>query len=198
MDREKRSEILAAACDLFTHFGFKKTSIDDVAQKAGVAKGTVYLATKSKADLFYEVLLKEIRDWNAESAVHIDPARPAEELLFEEASRSFFELDARPLIKGLLTGEFDDMLPKLRERFSELRQVCVTNLLEILRIGIRQGRFRDDLDLTQVAHLLLDMHVATLMFHLKGAIDAHEVMATRAQIGFALILDGLKPRPGSP
>jgi AcrR family transcriptional regulator len=49
---EKRDRILDAAQSLFVRYGVKRTSIDDVAREAGVAKGTVYLSFESKAKLF--------------------------------------------------------------------------------------------------------------------------------------------------
>jgi AcrR family transcriptional regulator len=48
----KREAILAAALSLFGRYGYRRTSIDDIAREAGVAKGTVYLHVESKEALF--------------------------------------------------------------------------------------------------------------------------------------------------
>jgi len=48
----KREAILAAALELFGRYGYRRTSIDDIARQAGVAKGTVYLYVESKEALF--------------------------------------------------------------------------------------------------------------------------------------------------
>lgn len=50
--REKREVILAAAQTLFGRYGYRRTAIDDIAQEAGIAKGTVYLYFKSKEEIF--------------------------------------------------------------------------------------------------------------------------------------------------
>jgi AcrR family transcriptional regulator len=50
--KEKHEAILAAAKQLFGHYGYRRTSIDDIAQEARVAKGTVYLYFKSKEEIF--------------------------------------------------------------------------------------------------------------------------------------------------
>ncbi len=47
----KREAILHAAWALIRHYGYSKTTIDDIARKAGVGKGTVYLYFKSKTDI---------------------------------------------------------------------------------------------------------------------------------------------------
>jgi AcrR family transcriptional regulator len=48
----KREAILAAALDLFGRYGWRRTSVDDIARQAGVAKGTVYLYVDTKETLF--------------------------------------------------------------------------------------------------------------------------------------------------
>src|SRR5258708_20585341 len=49
---DKRRAILSAAQGLFLRYGVKRTSLDDVARDAGVAKGTLYLYFDSKDTLF--------------------------------------------------------------------------------------------------------------------------------------------------
>jgi AcrR family transcriptional regulator len=65
MTQEERSErsraqILDAALDLFSHQGFRATSIRDIAAKAGVSTGSVYHHFEDKEQVF-ETLLKQFR-----------------------------------------------------------------------------------------------------------------------------------------
>jgi AcrR family transcriptional regulator len=50
------TELAAAALDLFVERGFAATRLDDVAKRAGVSKGTLYLYFDSKEDLFKAVI----------------------------------------------------------------------------------------------------------------------------------------------
>lgn len=50
------NELLEAALSLFGEFGYAQTRLDDVAAKAGISKGTVYLYFASKQDLFEAVI----------------------------------------------------------------------------------------------------------------------------------------------
>ena len=52
---ERRAAIIAAGLDEFTARGFAATRLDDVAKRAGVAKGTIYLHFKDKEALFQEL-----------------------------------------------------------------------------------------------------------------------------------------------
>jgi AcrR family transcriptional regulator len=53
---ERRAAILAAALDEFAARGFAATRLDDVARRAGVAKGTIYLHFRDKESLFQELV----------------------------------------------------------------------------------------------------------------------------------------------
>lgn len=56
-----RARLLRAAKALFEQHGYRRTSVDEVARQSGVAKGTVYVHFKSKAELMLHVLLEEKR-----------------------------------------------------------------------------------------------------------------------------------------
>ncbi|MBU5460769.1 TetR/AcrR family transcriptional regulator [Anaerostipes sp. MSJ-23] len=54
--KKKQNALLETAYKLFTHKGFQKTSIADIAHEAGVAKGTFYLYFKDKTDIHYKLI----------------------------------------------------------------------------------------------------------------------------------------------
>jgi AcrR family transcriptional regulator len=53
---ERRDAILTAALDEFSARGFEAARLDDVARRAGVAKGTIYLYFRDKESLFQELI----------------------------------------------------------------------------------------------------------------------------------------------
>ncbi|MCY0875243.1 MAG: TetR/AcrR family transcriptional regulator [Firmicutes bacterium] len=52
MASSRTRRIFQAAIDVFSEYGFEKATMDEIAARAGVAKGTVYYHFKSKEDLF--------------------------------------------------------------------------------------------------------------------------------------------------
>jgi len=82
----KRQLLLEAAQKLFSRHGYRRTSVDDIAQEAGVAKGTVYVYFNDK-----EALFKAVVDYFAE------------------------ELDARTLSALKIEGPPDEKLRALLE-----------------------------------------------------------------------------------
>lgn len=197
MESDKRECILMSAAKSFTRFGFKKASIESIAKDAGVAKGTVYLACESKEDLFYQALHRELRHWIAEVAKCIDPRRPADELLGTVALAGFSFFDAHPLVRDLFNGEHHAMLPQWVDRLDDLRSLGRANTIEILRLGMRQGRFRQSLDLEEVASLLQDLNLSTYLFHTQASAGRPERLARRLEAGLDLVLNGLRISPSA-
>lgn len=56
-DKDRRDRILNAAADLISHFGYNKTTVADIASKAGISKGAVYLHFKSKDEVLEALLI---------------------------------------------------------------------------------------------------------------------------------------------
>jgi AcrR family transcriptional regulator len=192
MDSEKRECIVVSAAKAFARYGFKKASIDDIAKDAGVAKGTVYLAAESKEDLLYQALLHDLREWNSQVAKTIDPRKDALELLAELARIGLESLPGRPLVKQLVEGDFHALLPRWSDRLDELTSMCRRNTIDVLNLGIKQGRFRADLDVDETATLLLDLQVSTLLFHNRPTPDRDERLLRRFTAAMSLIDEGLK------
>jgi AcrR family transcriptional regulator len=66
LKEQKKTDIADAARQLFTEFGYKSVSMEQIANKANVAKGTVYLYFKDKEDLFYclvKQFIAQIKDY---------------------------------------------------------------------------------------------------------------------------------------
>jgi AcrR family transcriptional regulator len=191
MEREKKECILSAATRLFARFGFKKTSVDQIAKDAGVAKGTVYLAADTKEDLFYQAVHREVRAYTAEIAKLIDPRKPADQLLIESSLAGQQYMADRPLVRDLIFGNHQLILPEWAERLDELRALGRQNSLEIIRLGIRQALFRADLDVEEVANILEDVAIATHVFHFRGA-NKEERLAKRMRTAFDILMNGLR------
>jgi AcrR family transcriptional regulator len=196
LDAAKREAILDAATHAFARHGFKKASIDEIARAAGVAKGTVYLACETKEDLFYQVVHREVRAWTADVAKLVDPRVPADQLLMQCGLASRAYLHKRPLVRDLVFGSHQLLLPEWADRLDQLRELGRVNAREILTLGVRQGLFRSDLDLNEIAAIMEDVLIATHAFYDRGKGREERVM-NRMRTAFELLLNGLrKPERG--
>lgn len=146
--REARpGEIVAAALECFAERGFAATRLDEVASRAGVTKGTLYLYFPNKEELFKAVVRESLGPMINQAAALLE--RPGQAL--DPASRL---REAIGLIARTLFGSRLAMIPKLviaeSSNFPELARFYLDEVVNrarrfftlVLREGIEQGQFR--------------------------------------------------------
>jgi AcrR family transcriptional regulator len=115
----RRRRILEAATELFMQHGYRKTSVDDVARRAGIAKGTVYLYFKTKADLMTQAIVEEKKRY----IVNLKPVleAPPRERLKLYLRMAFVLVNEMPLMSKLLRGD-REVIMVLDEIDADIRQ----------------------------------------------------------------------------
>ncbi|NIS82515.1 MAG: TetR family transcriptional regulator [Anaerolineales bacterium] len=144
VSQQRKSEILDAAAVVFSRAGFHETRMDDVAEQAGVSKGTLYWYFESKEDLIFKLLdrMFEREFQKASELLQVEiPVREKLELILDSTTQEIAELE--PLMPILF--EFWGMV----QRRDEVRRVMGRYYLDYLDVvvpllqqGIEQGEFR--------------------------------------------------------
>ncbi|MEU4361601.1 helix-turn-helix domain-containing protein [Promicromonospora sp. NPDC023987] len=164
---ERAERILDAASELVLRWGYDKMTIDDVARRAGVAKGTIYLHWSSREELFAALLRWDRADMVSavRRQLREDPAAATLPGLFSHLAR---EIDRRPLIQAALTQD-SEVLGKLvqRKRTSGTAGEIVEPFQKYLDRLREHGMARADLSaqdhLTLLATVLYGSVAATRM-----------------------------------
>src|SRR5882672_2570528 len=94
-------EIVAAALEVFVERGFAATKLADVARRAGVTKGTVYLYFESKEALFKAVVRETIVPIFARGEQLVAEYRGSAANLFGELVRKWWELIGETSLSGI-------------------------------------------------------------------------------------------------
>jgi AcrR family transcriptional regulator len=106
-ERQKREErVLDAAAALLVRWGYRKTTIDDVAREAGVGKGTIYLHWKDKSALFGATLRRASRrliDYTIQQ-IAADPDGGLPHRLWTHSMLAAF---SDPLMAAVMSGQSD-------------------------------------------------------------------------------------------
>jgi AcrR family transcriptional regulator len=155
------SEILSAALASFAERGFAATRLDDVAARAGVTKGTLYLYFPSKEELFKAVVRQELLpaiEW-AETMVaqSTAPSMVVLDQLAELFTRIVSSrLSAIPKLVLTEAGNFPDLARFYLEEVVERGKALFRKVLER---GVETGEFRpidtESVVLCVIAPLLL-------------------------------------------
>lgn len=163
VDDDKRECILVAAVRAFSRLGFRKTSIDEVAQEAGVGKGTIYLAVSSKDELFLSAVEREVRAFLAHGKRALAAFDDAVDLLAGLVQAELKEAERRPLVHGLFVGQTLATVPRATAEVDRLQAMLRDNLVGALHRLRDAGVLREDLDCASAAGLLQDLEIAALI-----------------------------------
>ena len=101
---QREARILGAANSLITHYGYDKTTMDDIAGEAGVSKGAIYLHFKSKEALFEALILRESERVMEDMFERIE-ADPEGGTLFQLYTHALLAAISNPLIRALFTRD---------------------------------------------------------------------------------------------
>jgi len=156
-------EITAAALTCFAERGFAATRLDDVARRAGVTKGTLYLYFPNKQELFKAVVRQAILPNLARGESLLDssdkPAREAlAELIHQWSKVMATPASAIPKIVLAEAGNFPDVA---RFYLEEVVHRGLRLFTRLLKSGISRGEFRamdvDNTPMCIMAPLILGM-----------------------------------------
>jgi len=150
-------EIIAAALDLFVERGFASTRLDDVAARAGVSKGTLYLYFENKEDLFKAVVRGNILPVLELGEVLMErfPGSSAE--LLCELVRGWSERTESTKIGGipkLIIAEAGNFPDLAKFYYDEVIQRAHSLFRRVLLRGIAAGEFRQ-VDVDHLVHVAL-------------------------------------------
>jgi AcrR family transcriptional regulator len=162
--RQERAErILDAAAELIQRWGYNKTTIDDIAKRAGVAKGTIYLHWKTREDLFRALLLHEelkLAD-DIRQRMANDPEGAT---LYGVIKHSTLATMKNPLWKAVFLRD-TNMLGELsrQEYQTTLAEERVASFLNLFRFLREQGLIRTDQSLEAQMHLISAISIGFLV-----------------------------------
>jgi AcrR family transcriptional regulator len=192
-------ELLDAALELFVEKGFAAARAEEVAQRAGVSKGTLYLYYPSKEELFKAVIVRNLTSRIADTAQQVQA----------------WQGEMAPLLKSLLvrwwqetyaspaSGVFKILISEVRN-FPEIAEYYVQHVIEpgsaliggIIARGVASGEFRA-VDVESTVHsLVLPMVMLCVHKHGLSACTQHQIDGQRFIAEHVdLVVQGLRRRP---
>ncbi len=165
---DRRKLILEEAARLFSAKRFDEVLMDDIAQQAGVGKGTIYTYFADKEELYFAVVFEGIRRLNEQLQRKANRQQNPEDELrrmvhaivsFFSRNRFFFRLMSHE--DGSECGKGEN-----RKRWREERRIQLAAIETVLQNGAEQGVFSIEHPKVETA-ILRDM-VRSVMIHAKG------------------------------
>jgi AcrR family transcriptional regulator len=142
----RRDAILEAALDEFSARGFEAARLDDVAKRADVAKGTIYLYFKDKEDLFQELIRSKMTPvvGTIETALATDlPLRVIVDQVIEFFVREVYGTRRKQLIRLIISE--GPRFPALAEfYYREVLSRILKTVRGLLQRAYERGELADD------------------------------------------------------
>lgn len=202
--QERPGELLAAALQTFAERGYRATRLDEVAARAGVSKGTIYLYFQNKEDLLLSSLAHHLELLYEESLAHLEdqPGPSADRL--RHALRRLWSAAQHPdwgRVYGLIIGEIATEHPAVFRQWTEQGAIRVwATLAAIIRQGQRSGELRADVGADEAARLLATglLHQVYLQAHTAVGEIAPVTLDALAEAAVRVFVDGLLPARTAP
>jgi AcrR family transcriptional regulator len=138
-------EIIAAALEVFTDRGFAATKLEDVARRAGVTKGTIYLYFANKEALFKALIRETIVPVIAKGEEVAKTFTGSARDLFERLVREYWRLVGETPLVGipkLMMAEAGNFPELARFYYEEVVTRGHRLMAGVLQRGIKSGEFR--------------------------------------------------------
>ncbi len=193
-----RKVILDAALDVFSIYGFRGTTIDQIAEKAGMSKPNLLYYFKRKQDIYASVLEETLEEWLRPLHELNAKGDPVEELRRYISLK--LEMSAkRPEASRLFANEILHGAPTIQNFLKTSLKALVDEKAAVIRDWIKDGKLAP-ID----PHHLIFMIWATTQHYsdfdvqvraiLGGQVDGRGFREQTAQAVLSLILNGVKVR----
>ena len=141
---ETRNNIINAARKVFAQYGYRKTTLDDIASSIGRTKSSLYYYFRSKEEVFLAVIdrdAQQIRNKTIEAVRQASSAR--NKFVVHFRSIFIFSNEAK-LYYSFLKEEWYDIYSFVNTLKEKYHNEAIVSILDILREGVESGEFEID------------------------------------------------------
>ncbi|GLH77949.1 TetR family transcriptional regulator [Bradyrhizobium sp. SSBR45G] len=186
---ERRAAIVQAAMEEFIARGFAATRLDDIAKRAGVAKGTIYLHFKDKESMFEELIRTAIVPFVGRLAAPLPPSGSVRDMV-EALARMFLQE-----VAGTRRGDLVRLIISEGPRFPAIadfyyREVVsrgLAGMRALIQLAITRGEIREPKLAEHPQLLIAPMMVAVIwksLFERHAPLDAEAMLQTHLDLIF--------------
>ena len=150
---EKRKALLQAASDVLLELGPNKTTLDDIARRAGMAKTSLYYYFKDKNEIIREIIRNDHEQLLEIMTNAVEAAKTAEEKMFALSQARYRFISSRALRANKeIINEFRSLAGVFETEREHYLQSHKELIERIIREGIEKGEIKpfDDIELVSL------------------------------------------------
>ena len=189
----RRESIIQAAIEVFSKKDFKTASISEIAQKAGIADGTIYQYFRNKEDLFFSIPIEKTNEFRSQLELHLEGISGAFNKIRKFVWYFLYFFKTNPEYGRILMLEMRVSKSFVKtETYGFLKQ-SVSQAMNIIIEGQNEGVIRQDTDIYILRHLILGIleHMVSRWL-LKG--EKYDLLEHHQEVS-RILIDGLRAIP---
>jgi AcrR family transcriptional regulator len=199
---QRRQNILKVAKRLFIERGFKSVTVANIAEKAELSKGAIYLYFSSKEEIYAQILLTDIEHFHREISQIFNGGKSAAAILldFADAYIDIFLKEReqfRILMNFMLQADTLNLSRETRKRIIAEMNRTISLIEKILQYGVDSGELSlEKQDLRKMRNALWGLLNGIISLHLFVGAESMREERIRSNVreGIETILVGLKKR----
>lgn len=199
---QRRQNILKVAKRLFIERGFKSVTVANIAEKAELSKGAIYLYFSSKEEIYAQILLTDIEHFHREISQIFNGGKSAAGILldFADAYIDIFLKEReqfRILMNFMLQADNLNLSRETRKRIIAEMNRTISLIEKILQYGVDSGELTlEKQDIRKMRNALWGLLNGIISLHLFVGVESMREERIRSNVreGIETILVGLKKR----
>ncbi|HEX2946957.1 MAG TPA: TetR/AcrR family transcriptional regulator [Clostridia bacterium] len=196
---DKKQEILKAASDCFAHYGYDKTTLDDIGRMVGLNKASLYHYYKNKESIFTEVIFFEAEEFICKVIKEVEKVEGCEEKILSYLTKRLDYIRSTVNLHKLTLGSVNTVKPLIDELYERIMDKEADYLSQIMDACIKKGEIAD-CDTVKVTKSILTITEA-IKNRTARNVDCNIIsdvnytgIVSEVVFTVSLILEGLKAR----
>ncbi len=203
LPEERPRQIIEAALEVFGERGLAAARLEDIAKRAGVSKGTIYLYFPNKEALFCEMTRQLIGETIAHAEARLNTNQGSATTLLRQYTETVWNTLRAPRFEKLdrlVHSELRDFPALMQFFLTEVSLRSMGIVADIIRRGIAQGEFRPvDPDVAaRILHALTVKHAVWCAKREQIPFAAHQTDSEVLEQIMDFFLHAIQARPTAP
>ncbi len=187
--KDRATQIFEAAIQVFAYYGFRQATMEQIAGKMGMTKGSLYFYCENKEDLYNKAVSHALLKWQNQVRMAVKAEKDTVQKLITLAIVSNEYLSQDDDLRAILINDPQiQSITQAEDRYPNIGNASYGMLRQILEKGVTEKKFKA-MDLDHVAGFLYSIHC---MFVVKTYVKAEGHSAQEMyRTGIELLLKGL-------
>ncbi len=185
--------IYEAALKNFARYGYRKTSLDDIASELEMTKGNLYRYSNNKQSLYQECIRYALYKWLEHVHETVKTVVDPEQKLRTMCETALVYLNENSPLMEMLSTDEKIMSPIFNSNvYNDVYEDSRIMIAEIISSGVEEGVFKEDLKVKEISEIIYTLYQTFLMMAYRQG--KYRYVSDFYSVTIELLLNGIKTK----